>query len=113
VLEHKVWDVRPLPEGRSAITPKWVRNEKADHTLKSRSVGRGYSMVPGMDFEATFSPVAKLVTFRIFLTLVASYFLFFTDTRAGCQDCVLEHQDGKRSVNVSTCDFYDTLQEVC
>ena len=24
VLEHKVWDVRPLPEGRSAITPKWV-----------------------------------------------------------------------------------------
>jgi hypothetical protein len=32
-------------------------------------------MVPGVDFEATFLLVAKLVTFRIFLTLVASYSL--------------------------------------
>ena len=30
-------------------------------------------MVPGVDYEETFSSVAKLVTFRIFLTLVASY----------------------------------------
>ena len=75
VLEHKVWDIKPLPFGKSAMTSKWVHLEKPEHTLKSRLVGRGYSMVPGVDYEETFSPVAKMVTFRIFLTLVASYSL--------------------------------------
>ena len=55
------------------MTTKWVSLEKFDHKLKSRLVGRGFSMVPGVDYEETFSPVAKLATFRIFLTLVASY----------------------------------------
>jgi hypothetical protein len=42
VLEHKVWEVKPLPEGKSAMTSKWVRLEKSDHKLKSRLVGRGF-----------------------------------------------------------------------
>ena len=75
VLEHRVWDIRALPIGRKPLSPKWVHLEKADGTLKSRLVARGFSMIQGVDYDETFSPVAKLVTFRIFLTLVACYSL--------------------------------------
>jgi len=75
VLEHRVWDIRALPIGRKPLSPKWVHLEKSDGTLKSLLVARGFSMIQEVDYDETFSPVAKLVTFRIFLTLVACYSL--------------------------------------
>ena len=52
---------------------KWVHTVKPSGDLKSRLVVRGFKMIPGVDYHETFSPVAKLVTFRIFLTLAAIY----------------------------------------
>ena len=49
---------------------------KSNGLYKSRVVGRGFNMIQGVDYNETFSPVAKLVTFRIFMTLVAIYCLF-------------------------------------
>jgi hypothetical protein len=63
ILVNKVWDVRPLPEGRKPLTPKWVRMTKKEDTKKSRLVVRGFHMIHRVDYEETFSSVAKMVTF--------------------------------------------------
>jgi hypothetical protein len=73
ILEHQVWDVRPRTTTKKPMTSKWVRLVKSNNTYKSRLVCRGFNMIPGVDYDDTFSPVAKMVTFRIFLTFVALY----------------------------------------
>jgi hypothetical protein len=75
VLEHRVWDVRPRNVLKMPITPKWVRAIKSNNIYKSRLCGRGFSMIKGVDYDDTFSPVAKMVTVRILLTLIACYVL--------------------------------------
>ena len=73
VLEHDVWETESLPSGRTAISTKWVvkRKEVPTPRLKARFTPRGFSQLPGVDYQETFAPVAKLVTLRIFLSLVS------------------------------------------
>jgi hypothetical protein len=71
VLVNKVWIGRNMPADKRAITTKWVRKVKTSGRYKSRLVGRGFNMVEGVDFNECFAPVAKIATFRIFLTIVA------------------------------------------
>ena len=73
VLEHKTYKVVDLPVGRTAITAKWVVKEKTQpvHKLKARFTPRGFGQVENVDYKETFAPVAKLVTLRVFLSLVA------------------------------------------
>jgi hypothetical protein len=76
VCDHNVWDVCSPPQNSNLMTCKWVRTIKQNGTYKSRIVGRGFNMIHGVDYNETFAPVAKMVTTRIFLTLVAIYSLF-------------------------------------
>ena len=73
VLEHDAWDVTFLPPGRRTVSTKWVvkRKEKPNPKLKARFTPRGFTQQAGVDYGETFAPVAKLVTLRIFLTIVA------------------------------------------
>lgn len=73
VLEHDAWDVVDLPPQRKTISTKWVvkRKDKPVPKLKARFTPRGFSQKAGVDYGETFAPVAKLVTLRIFLTIVA------------------------------------------
>ncbi|GKF80266.1 retrovirus-related pol polyprotein from transposon TNT 1-94, partial [Tanacetum coccineum] len=65
-----VWELVPLPNGKNVIKVRWHWKNKTDaeNTIirnKSRLVAKGYSQQEGIDFEESFSPVAR-VTFRIF-----------------------------------------------
>ena len=68
------WNLVDLPEGRKAIGNKWVFLRKYSKTgelekHKARLVAKGCSQILGMDFAQTFSPVVRMETIRMILSL--------------------------------------------
>ena len=66
-----------LPEGRKAITSKWIFKIKtgADGMVKRykcRLVAKGYQQREGIDFKEVFAPVVKATTLRILLAADAN-----------------------------------------
>eukprot|EP00253_Pinus_taeda_P012242 PITA_12242 len=62
--KNEAWDLVEFPAGRKPIGSKWVFKKKTNvegkvEKYKARSVAKGYSQVPGIDFGDIFSPVAK------------------------------------------------------
>jgi hypothetical protein len=74
--------VHRLPPGRRAIDSKLVFKTKylADGSVereKVRLVAKGFSQVPGLDFDETFAPVVKLTSLRILCAIAVRHRLFF------------------------------------
>lgn len=71
------WTIQSLPVGKKPVACKWVYKLKYhyDGTLerhKDRLVTKGFTHQEGIDFLETFSPVAKMVTVKVLMSLVAS-----------------------------------------
>lgn len=74
---NHTWDLVPRPTSCNVVTGKWIFHHKfqSDGSLdryKARWVLRGFTQWPEIDFDETFSPVVKLATVRIVLSLAVS-----------------------------------------
>nr|GEZ74963.1 Gag-Pol polyprotein [Tanacetum cinerariifolium] len=91
LLQFKRLDVLvlvPAPDNISPLTFKWLFKNKHDEGQtvirnKSRLVVRGYRQEEGIDFEESFTPVARMEAIRIFLAYVAhkSFSVFQMDVK--------------------------------
>ena len=70
------WVLTELPAGKRALLNKWVFRIKTEpddkRRFKARLVVKGYSQRKGIDYAEIFSPVVKLTSIRILLSIVAS-----------------------------------------
>ena len=78
LMENYTWDLVPLPNGRELVICKWVYRTKyaSDGSVerhKAWLVSKRFSQVEGIDYNETFSPVAKMNSIRLVLSLVASH----------------------------------------
>lgn len=74
LLSNNTWEPVVLPEGRKALKTKWVFKIKKDEhgrevKKKSRLTIKGYVQKQGVDYWETYSPVAKLISVRIFFAI--------------------------------------------
>lgn len=78
LIENQIWDLAELPENRSPVTCKWVfklkwKPDGSIDRFKARLVARGFTLRHGIDYNESFSPVAKIDTVRIMLTLAHQF----------------------------------------
>ena len=75
-IERSSWELVNSPEARNVIGIKWVFRAKcnADESIqkhKTHLMAKGYSQQQGIDFEESFSPIARSETVRVVLALAA------------------------------------------
>jgi len=74
---NATWELVALPKDKKAIGCKWVYKVKHNANgsmsrYKTRLVAKGYAQTYGIDYEETYSPVAKMTIVRVIITMAAT-----------------------------------------
>nr|GEW47441.1 retrovirus-related Pol polyprotein from transposon TNT 1-94 [Tanacetum cinerariifolium] len=95
----KVWRLVPRPEGKTIIKTKWIfKNKKYKSSLviqnKARLVAVGYSQQKGIDYDDTFSLVARIEAIRLFLEHAAhkDFTVFQMDVKTSFLNGILKEE---------------------
>ena len=71
LTEMGVWKLVDCPSDHKTIKCRWTYVLKADGRYKARLIAKDYTQVQGIDYEETFSPVARYESIRYLLAHVA------------------------------------------
>jgi hypothetical protein len=71
---NAIWELVALPKDKKAIGCKWVYKVKHNaygsvSRYKARLVAKGYAQIYGINYEETYSPVAKMTTIRVIIAM--------------------------------------------
>jgi hypothetical protein len=78
ILSHGTWELVDRPYGCKHVGCNWVFKKKLmpDGTIdkyKARLVAKDYTQKEGKDFFDTYSPIVRLTTIRVLLSLAVSH----------------------------------------
>jgi hypothetical protein len=71
------WELVALPKDKKETRCKWVYKVKHNgdgsvNIYKTRLVAKGYAQTYGIDYEETYSPIAKMTTIRIIIAMATT-----------------------------------------
>ncbi|KAK8945191.1 hypothetical protein KSP39_PZI008470 [Platanthera zijinensis] len=78
VLKNNTWTLVSKPPQADVIGLKWVYKLKENedgsvHKYKARIVAKGYSQIPGIDYNETFAPVVRMEAIRTLIAYAVQY----------------------------------------
>jgi hypothetical protein len=74
IVRNDVWEVVLRPMGKSVVTSRWLYKTKiaADGSIekhKARFLARGFSQIEGVEYDETFTPIARYTSIRSIIAI--------------------------------------------
>jgi hypothetical protein len=76
IIKNDVWEIVLRPNSKDMVSSRWLFKIKhvVDGSIekyKARFVAHGFSQKEGIDYEETFTPVARYISIRTIIALAA------------------------------------------